>query len=81
MLDPMKEIKQSTRGKYRHINTKYQRMKKIEDLIKTRPYKRSELCVLFETGKSNISRYIDEMMLVLPVQEDEQRRVFIGEFK
>lgn len=81
MLDYMKEMKQTTNGKYRYITTKYQRMKKIEELIKIRPYKRCELCRLFETGKSNISRYIDEMMLVIPIQEDDERRVFIGEFK
>jgi len=50
-------------------------------LIKIRPYKRCELCKLFCTSRSNISRYINEMMLVIPIQEDESRRVFIGEFK
>ena len=73
----MREMKQSTNGKYRYICTKYQRMRVIEDLLKQRPYKRIELARLFSVHRSMITRLINEMMLVLPVQEDEKRRVYI----
>lgn len=80
MLDPLKELKQTPENKYRFIDSRYQRMRKIEDLIKTKAYKRIELARLFGVNRSTITRIIDEMSLVVPIREDKERRLYIDSF-
>ena len=65
----MSELKQSPYGKYSRFQTKYIRCRKIEELLKQKKYKRSELAKLFGVNRSTISKDINSMSVIIPIQE------------
>ncbi|ADK81616.1 hypothetical protein Spirs_2503 [Sediminispirochaeta smaragdinae DSM 11293] len=72
MLDFLRELKQSDRGKYSMFETKYIRCRKIEELLKQKPMRRSDLARVFSVNKSTITRNVNDLSVVVPIREDEK---------
>ena len=71
MLDYIRELKQSDSKTLSRFHTKYLRCRKIEEILKQRKIKRVNLARKLGVNKSTITRYINDLSLILPIQEEK----------
>lgn len=60
------------------FDTKWQRMKHLENLLKQHPWTKSGLARQLHVHRSTIGRYIDEMSELVLIQEDDNGRLSIA---
>lgn len=60
------------------FDTKWQRMKYLEGLLKRRAWNKAELARELHVHRCTVGRYIDEMSELCQVQEDEKGKVTIA---
>ncbi|MCK4825563.1 helix-turn-helix domain-containing protein [bacterium] len=71
MLDYMRELKQSDNGTLSRFHTKYLRCREIEELLKQRKMKRCDIARKLGVNKSTVTRYINDLSLIIPIQEEK----------
>ncbi len=70
MLDYMRELKQSNYGTLSRFQTKYLRCRKIEEMLIHSRIKRVTIAIRLGVNRSTVSRYINDLSLILPIQEE-----------
>ncbi len=61
----------------RDLETRWERMRCVERLLRGGQYRRAEIARLLGVNRSTVGRWIDEMSRTLPIREDEEGKVFI----
>jgi DeoR/GlpR family transcriptional regulator of sugar metabolism len=72
MLD-ITELKQSANGKYSYYEGHYLRCRKIEELLNKKSYTRSELAKLFSVSERTISRNLNDISIIVPIENIKGR--------
>lgn len=73
------ELKQTPHGKYSRFETKYLRCRKIEELLASgKRVNRANLAELFNVSKSTITRYIQDLGNIIPIEEDRGRFLYVN---
>lgn len=76
-LDPIKDLKQTAHGKYSLFETKYQRCRKIEELLKQRKMRRADIAREFGINRSTAGRYVNDLSSVVPIKEDSNGYLYV----
>jgi len=67
----MREVKQSDYGTFSRFQTKYLRCRKIEEMLKQQKLKRCNIARKLGVNKSTVTRYINDLSLIIPIQEEK----------